>query len=294
MALLHRNQIKCVVAVGSTKQGQFVCDSTSFHIGFLMKDDPKPERRLYHMFLATNRHVFEDRDTATFRINTDDGKHKIVETPLKHSSGESRWLAHPDPAVDLALLSANPDVMRANGIEPLFITEELFAYSGLLEDIGIAAGDAVYVLGFPMGLAGEEQNYVCVKGGLVSRVDSEIIKTRKAFIIDSSVFPGNSGGPVILQPTTSSLDGTKAVGKPYLLGVISGYLPYSDNLYTHQTKPPTIVSTTRENSGLSFCVPMDFAKEIYTAWLEKHKPIDEPQKNIDAAKISDEVKAATT
>jgi hypothetical protein len=184
--------------------------------------------------------------------------------------------------------------MKANGIEPLFITEELFAYANLLEGIGIAAGDDVYVLGFPMGLAGEEQNYVCVKGGVVSRIDSEIIRIRKAFIIDSSVFPGNSGGPVILRPATSALDGTKAVGKPYLLGVISGYLPFSDNLYTHQTRPPTIVSTTRENSGLSFCVPMDFAKEIYTAWLEKQKPIDEPQKNLDAAKIVDEVKTTTS
>jgi hypothetical protein len=294
MALLHKNQIKSVVAVGSMRQGQFVCDSTSFHIGFLMKDDPSPEKRLYHMFLATNRHVFEDRDTATFRINTDDGKHKTFETPLKDHNGESRWLAHSDPAVDLALLSVNPDIMKANGIEPLFITEELFAYANLLEGIGIAAGDDVYVLGFPMGLAGEEQNYVCVKGGVVSRIDSEIIRIRKAFIIDSSVFPGNSGGPVILRPATSALDGTKAVGKPYLLGVISGYLPFSDNLYTHQTRPPTIVSTTRENSGLSFCVPMDFAKEIYTAWLEKQKPIDEPQKNLDAAKIVDEVKTTTS
>ncbi len=130
-----------------------------------------------------------------------------------------------------------------------------------------------------------------VKGGLVSRFDKEIILNKKAFIIDSSIFPGNSGGPVLLRPTMAASEGTKAIGKSYLLGVVNGYLPYSENLYTHQTKPPTIVSTTRENSGLSFCVPMDNVKEIYGAWLDAKKPIDKPQKNITSEDIKEQVQA---
>lgn len=292
MALLNRHQIKSVVAVGTMRDGKFVCDSTSFHVGFLMRDDSKPENRLYHMFLLTNRHVFEGRDSATFRVNTDDGKYRTFETALKSQSGENLWLAHPDPGVDLAMLSVNPDLLSKNGIEPTFISEELFAYKKSFADFGVAVGDDLYVLGFPMSIAGEEQNHVCVKGGLISRIDEEIIKTSKAFMIDSSIFPGNSGGPVILRPTVMSIDGTKAVNKPYLLGIVSGYLTYSEQLYTHQTKPATVVSTTRENSGLSFCVPIDFAKEIYDSWLKKQKPMEVPQKNPDAQGSNGEVKTS--
>lgn len=299
MALLPKNHLKALVAVGSIQQGKFVCDSTSFHVGFLTKDAQKPEDRLYHMFLVTNRHVFEGRDNATFRVNTNDGTYKTFDTPLRDDKGGAYWLAHPDKDVDIALLSVNPDLLKQHGIEPAFIPEELFAYRKDFEKIGVAVGDDLYVLGFPMGIAGEEQNYACAKAGIISRIDDETIegktiKGNKAIIIDSSVFPGNSGGPAIMRPTLTSIDGTKAVTRAFLLGVVSGYLPYIDNLYTHQTRPPTVVSTTRENSGLSFCVPIDFAKEIYIDWLENQKPIEPPQKNLDPEIIDGIVKASRT
>ena len=292
MALLNKNHIKSLVAVGTKKaDGSFVCDSTSFLIGFLFKDSTKPEERLYRTFLVTNRHVFDGRNIVSLRFNTDDGKQKIFDQPLKLPDGNLLWLAHPDPKIDLAVLSINPTVLKENNIKPVFISEEMFGYSKDFESIGIAVGDDVYAIGFPMGIAGEEQNYPCVKAGLISRIDQEIIKNRKAFIIDSSIFPGNSGGPVILKPTMVSLSDSKPVGKPLLLGVISGYIPYSEQLYTHQTIPPTVVSQTRENSGLSFCVPMDFVKEIYDTWIQKQKPVEEPQKNSSPEDIKEEVKS---
>lgn len=292
MALLNKNHLKSLVAVGtlSGEGGAFVCDSTSFLVGFLFKDSANPSERLYTTFLVTNRHVFNGRDIVHLRFNTNDEKLVIFEEALKFPDGQNKWLAHPDPQVDLALLSVSPNVLREHNVLPMFISEEMFASSPDFESIGIAVGDDVYAIGFPMGIAGEEQNYPYVKAGLISRIDKEIILKRKAFIIDSSIFPGNSGGPVILKPTVSFLSDTKAVHQPYLLGVISGYLPYSEKLYTHQTNPPTVVSQTREHSGLSFCVPMEFVKEIYNAWQEKQKPIEEPQKSETPDDIKEEVK----
>jgi S1-C subfamily serine protease len=292
MALLNKNHIKSLVAVGTQKEdGSFVCDSTSFLVGFLVKDFVNPVERLYRTFLVTNRHVFNDRDSVSLRFNTDDGKKKSFNQSLKLPDGNLSWLAHPNPLVDLALLSINSDVLKKNNIQPIFITEEMFGYSKDFESINISVGDDVYAIGFPMGIAGEEQNYPCVKAGLISRIDKEIIESKKAFIIDSSIFPGNSGGPVILKPTIISLSDSKAAVKPFLIGVVSGYIPYSEQLFTHQTKPPTVVSLTRENSGLSFCVPIDFVKEIYDAWLEKNKPVEEPQKNNNSEDIKEEVKS---
>lgn len=291
MALLNKNHLKSLVAIGSLREGKLVCDSTSFLVGFIAQNSEDISKRLYRMFLVTNRHVFEKRKKVWLRLNTDDGKIKMFEQDLHFPNGDAQWLAHPNPQVDLALLNVSPEVLKKNNIQPFFISEEMFGYSRKFEEIGIAVGDEAYIVGFPMGIAGEEQNHPCVKAGLISRTDEEIIMAKKAFIVDSSIFPGNSGGPVILKPTSLSLTGTKAVSQPYLLGVISSYIPYTDTLYTHQTNPPTAVSTTRENSGLSFCVPIDFVKEIYDSWLEKQKPIKEPQKNNNPEIVSEEVKA---
>lgn len=290
MALLNENHLKSLIAVGSQKEGKFICDSTSFLIGFLVENSDDPAKRLYRTFLVTNRHVFDKRDKVWLRLNTNDGKIKTFEQNLHFANGDAQWLAHPDPDVDLALLSVSPSILKQNNIEPIFISEEIFAYLKNFKETGIAVGDEAFVAGFPMGIAGEEQNYPCVKAAMISRIDSEILKARKAFIVDSSIFPGNSGGPVILKPTITYLQGTKMVNQTYLLGVISAYLPYTDTLYTHQTTPPTAVSITRENSGLSLCVPMDFVKEIYDAWLEKQKPIEIPQKNPNPEDLKIETK----
>lgn len=279
MALLPESFLQSLVAIGSVAADKkFACDSTSFQVGFLVKDDPEPTKRRYHVFLLTNRHVFDGRKSATIRVNTGDGKLMEFETPLQTDDGEKKWLAHPDPKVDLAMLTVNPEIMKKVGIKLIFISEENFAYEKDFKKIGISVGDDVYALGFTMGVAGEEQNYAHVKAGVLSRIDKEVVSKEKAFIIDSSIFPGNSGGPVVLRPTNTSIQGTNAVTRSYLLGVVSKYLPYTEHLYTHQTNPHMIVSTMRENSGLSFCVPMDYAKEIYETWLAKNKPIEEPEK----------------
>ena len=290
MALLNKHHVKSLVAVGSMGPDGFVCDSTSFLVGFIAKEDPDPKKRLYRTFLVTNRHVFEARDKVTLRFNTDDGNIKLFDLDLNFPNGDTRWLVHPDQDVDLALLSINPSALKVNNIDPVFISEEIFAYLDDFEEIGISVGDDVYAIGFPMGIAGETQNYPCVKSGLISRIDAEIVRIKKAFLIDSSIFPGNSGGPVILKPQIASLSQSKTVGKPHLLGVISGYLSYSEKLYTHQTNPPTVASATRENSGLTFCVPITYAKEIYDKWLEENKPVEEPESNPAPDDVKEDVK----
>lgn len=290
MTLLFKNHLKSLVAVGQNNENnKFICDSTSFLIGFIAHKSEKSEERLYSLFLVTNKHVFEGRESVYLRFDTSDGKTKIFKQDLFFPNKEKRWLAHENTDIDLALLNINTQILAGNGVQPIFITEEFFAYLKDFSNIGIEVGDEVYVIGFPMGIAGEEQNYPCVKAGLISRIDNEIINLKKQFIIDSSVFPGNSGGPVVLKPTNISLEGTKAVSKSFLVGVVSSYLPYEDKLYTHQTNPPAVVSLTRENSGLSFCVPMDFIKEIYDKWIGEQKQIEEAQKNKNPNNIDNQI-----
>lgn len=80
--------------------------------------------------------------------------------------------------------------------------------------------------------------------------------SEKVFLIDASIFPGNSGSPVFLKPEIASIEGTNAINKSYLLGVISGYRTYEDTAYSQITGQPVIKIT--ENSGLANVVPADY------------------------------------
>ncbi len=279
MALLNSLHPKTVIAIGELdKQKRFVCNATGFLVGFLAKKSKDPKKRTYHIFILTNRHVFEGKNDVYLRFNKRNGKSEIVLQPLFFSNKTSRWLADKNNKVDLALLKVNPQILTEHNIDFAFFNEETFAYQKKFGEVGIAVGDEVYILGFPMGFAGDIQNSSYVKAGIISRFDRELLQIYKAFFVDSSIFPGNSGGPVILKPTNIALPNTKPVTSFYLLGAVSGFLSYGEELWSHQTNPPSVVSLEREHSGLSFVVPMDYAKKIFNRWIKIKKQFEKTQK----------------
>lgn len=278
MALLNPYHLKTVIAIGGLDRRQrFICNATGFFVGFLARNSKDPAKRKYHIFILTNRHVFEGRDGVHLRLNTLNGKSEVVPQALKFPNREPRWLVHPNKKVDLALLNVDPQILKDHKIDFVFFQEETFAYHRKFGQIGISVGDDVFALGFPMGIAGITQNFPYAKAGIMSRFDKELLRERKSFLIDSSIFPGNSGGPVLLRPTNMSLGGTVAVSSPLLLGAVSGYLSYKEELWTHQTTPPTVVGLEREHSGLSFVVPMDYVKQIFNYWLKEKKRLSKAQ-----------------
>lgn len=291
MALLNPNHFKTLVAIGLKNKQGFVCKATGFLVGFIAKNSKDPTKRQYYVFLVTNKHVFSgDKSYVDLRFNKKDGRSEVFRQELFFPNNESRWKAHRNEKVDLAVLNVNPGVLKEHNIDYQFFPEEIFSYYKNFKNIGIEVGDDVYILGFPLGISGDIQNYPCAKWGIISRMDKELISKNKAFLIDSSIFPGNSGSPVILKPTITSLAGTPAVSSAYLLGVVSGYIPYEEGLYTHQTNPPSLVSLSRENSGLSFTVPMDFVKQIFKEWISEKKRLEKAQKQTQ--QISEKVQSS--
>ena len=292
MALLNPNHLKTLVAIGLEKKKKFFCDSTGFLVGFIAKNSKYPEKRTYWIFLVTNKHVFEERNYVDLRFNRKHGKAEVFRQGLFFpNSKEPRWLGHKNQKVDLALLNVSPKILEQHNIDWVFFNEEMFAYFKNFKKIGIEIGDEVYILGFPLTIAGKVQNYPCVKSGTISRLDKEVLKENKSFWIDSSIFPGSSGSPIILKPSIHSLTGTKAVSRAYLLGVVSGYIPYEERLYTFQTKPPSVVSLQRENSGLSFVVPMDFVRQIFKNWIAEKKKLERARKQIkEPLKVLSQIK----
>src|SRR5207248_3194180 len=134
-----------------------------------------------------------------------------------------------------------------------------------MKSVGVSEGDVAYVLGFPMELAGEDRNYVVVRGGTVARVRDCLRGSASSFLVDASVFPGNSGGPVVVRPEVIAIGGTTAVKEALLIGVVAGYLPYQDVAISQQTQNPRVVF--EENSALAVVYPVDAIEEAVPAAL---------------------------
>jgi hypothetical protein len=136
-----------------------------------------------------------------------------------------------------------------------FESETHVANVDRMRELGFAEGDFVYVLGFPMGLVGEHRNTVIVREGIVARIRDTLVGASQTYLVDSFVFPGNSGGPVISKPEVHSIRGTSAIGAAYLIGIIRAYVPFVDVAVSMQTRRPRV--TFEENSGLGEVHPID-------------------------------------
>ena len=99
-----------------------------------------------------------------------------------------------------------------------------------------------------------------VRYGIVARIQDWYDGRSKDFLIDSSIYPGNSGGPVILKPVLSGASGVPRFTTPKVLGLVSAYLPYRDVAMSKQTGLIRLIS--EENSGLAKVVPMDAVIEL--------------------------------
>ena len=79
------------------------------------------------------------------------------------------------------------------------------------KELGLSEGDGVYVLGFPMGLTGQGEDDVIVRQGAIARVRETLESPAiSSFLVDSFIFPGNSGGPVVLKAEMFAISKTHA------------------------------------------------------------------------------------
>ena len=287
MALIPLGYLNTVVALGGPSQdGSIQYTATGFLYGHSTGTTDESGEQTYWPFLITNRHVFERASTDGIqlhaRFNRPIGAEpKIYPIPMKNTDGSDSWITHPNPDADVAVLSINPSFLKADGIEFKIFASDTFTLAQARE-IGVSEGDGVFVLGFPLGEAGEERNYAVVRQGIVARIQDWLKGNAQTFLIDASIFPGNSGGPVLLKPEIASIVGTKPNKMCGLIGMVSSYLPYREVAVSQQTGRPRMIF--EENSGLGVVVPYSVIEEAIETAVDKlnlRQPTVSDVKNTD-------------
>lgn len=262
MGLIPSLFLDAVVAVAlPDESGKPRYCATGFLYGELIRQ-VSPGVGSYQVFLVTNRHVVDGERVAWLRFNPD-GEKPAREYRLELYDSQERplWFQHPDDLIDVAVVRITAQRLKDDGIRfDVFLSDIHVLGRQRAQQAGVTEGDGVFVLGFPLGLVGEQRNYVIVRQGAIARIRDCYAGASKDFLLDCSVFPGNSGGPVVNRPEAMSIQGTEAVNATYLLGVVAGYVPYRDTAISAQTKRPRIIF--EENSGLASVFPIDYVADL--------------------------------
>jgi Trypsin-like peptidase domain len=271
--------LSSVVALGTTSPSspgpgqpqatEWRTEGTGFFYGSLVIDNPDPKQRQYQVVLVTARHVVEGHITRdpsnplSIRMNPDDPTLPGKEFTIDNKA----WRFPTEGGTDLAFVPINFGMLTEVGINPVFYGSDMFvADTEKMRETGVSEGDGIFVLGFPMNLAGTQRNYVIARQGCIARVAELLANVSNTFMIDAFVFPGNSGGPVILKTELNAIEGTKAQKNAYLIGMVISYRPYRDVAVSPQTNRPRVVF--EENSGLADVVPIDAIEKAFKEWLK--------------------------
>jgi hypothetical protein len=194
------------------------------------------------VYLVTARHVVRGLDSVVVELRRRGGGSRQLTVGVGHCD----FVYPPDAKLDLTMVALPDSEMADTTLDYM-----LFDTTASLSPRQIVPGLPVLVLGFPLGL-GSGSNTPAVKSGIVALVPPD----QDSFYIDSNLFPGNSGGPVITS--------AKAIGAqlgryyvtsqdaPLLVGIASHTLTYSDTAVSAQTHRARV--TFEENSGLAVVI----------------------------------------
>jgi V8-like Glu-specific endopeptidase len=149
--------------------------------------------------LVTANHVFQKMTGADARIgyrtSNKDGSWQYAPKPLKirDASGAELWTHH--PTRDVAVMTIKAPEAFARAAMPL----QYLAGDETFSRYQVKTGDEMMALGFPRGLSANGAGFPILRSGRVASYPLAPAKIFPTFLLDFSVFPGNSGGPVFVS-----------------------------------------------------------------------------------------------
>lgn len=260
MSLITPKYLDCVVAIGEdNNKGEVHWMGTGFLLGYRLPNVQYANDDIYSVFLVSNKHVLCNQTKIFLRFNPQGGQ-PAQNYPLQIKNGTTNLCKlHPNDNVDVAVVNMPQtyfDNLVQNGVRPRFFTYDTDCYNIVdLKKIETTEGDDIFVLGYPMGNVGNTRQYVILRGGVIARIHDMLEGFSSDYIIDAPVFPGNSGGPVIIKPEFTHIEGTKSQNESRLIGLVKSYIPYRDVAISPQTGRPRVVF--EENTGLTNVEPVD-------------------------------------
>jgi hypothetical protein len=163
-----------------------------------------------HTVLITANHVFAKMPGANarigYRVANPDGSWSYSPQPLKirDPQGRALWTHHPSRDVAAITVTAPAEFAKAA------IPEDYLAADDTFSKYRVGAGDEMMALGFLRGLSANQAGFPILRSGKVASYPIAPATIFPTFLLDFSVFPGNSGGPVFMSQEAHRRPGQEA------------------------------------------------------------------------------------
>jgi hypothetical protein len=194
--------------------------------GFLIQA-PRPDGTP-RIVLVTAAHVLERMPDPDARIGwrtaLGDGTWRFDPEPLtiRNGDGEPLWTQHPDR--DVALMEVQVPEAFARAAIPLGWLADANAF----EAWQVGPGDELLSLGFPRGLSANRAGFPILRVGRIASYPLSPVTAFPTFLLDFTVFPGNSGGPVFWTPSARRRPGTTEPENAFIAGLLSQEVRVND------------------------------------------------------------------
>ncbi len=187
--------------------------------GFLIADtDPDGKPRT---ILITAAHVFDRMPSFSakigYRIQASDGVWRYDPQTLKIRDGDHPlWVKHAGRDVAAIVVEAPPEFAKAA------IPLAWLAKDDTFSQYKLGPGDEMMALGFPRGLSANPAGFPILRSGRVASYPLAPATAFPTFLMDFSVFPGNSGGPVFMAEGARRRPGaTESQEVQFIAGILT-------------------------------------------------------------------------
>lgn len=214
-------------------QVDFEVRGTGFIYGFTPiefakgKSDPDPKTGTFYywaqLWIVTCRHCVRDIPVVAVRVDTNDGTRV-------YTIRASKWTMHRDEDVAVAPFGLDSDVepvadeIADDAFRALVISvvgSDNTAARAQIKGIGFWESTPVSMIRFPAGMnEGGRKNSPVARAGTIAQLQGDGDPGHRNFLVDGSVFAGNSGGPIVVRKGTMNSE-NRALSHTVLIGMVS-------------------------------------------------------------------------
>ena len=194
--------------------------------GFLIQA-PRPDGSP-RVVLVTAAHVLEQMPEPEARVGwrtaVSDGSWRFDPEPLmiRDAEGAPLWTQHPSRDVAVIEIAA-PEAFARAAIPLGWLADE-----NAFEAWQVGPGDELLSLGFPRGLSANRAGFPILRVGRIASYPLSPVSAFPTFLLDFTVFPGNSGGPVFWTPSARKRPGANEPENAFIAGLLSQEVRVND------------------------------------------------------------------
>ncbi len=200
-------------------------------------------------------------------------KRKAPIPPLQLPQFEKLWIKHPDGKTDLAVFPVLPfmTLLKNAGAtldiipfdDTILPTEKELSESSVFVDIKM--------IGYPIGIWDAHHNLPVVRRGMTATDLTVDYNGRPEFLVDTAIFPGSSGSPILIAE-----EGARSYGVSYmrvpdqlrLLGIV-----YAQHQFTATGGVEVVTVPSAFDMKARTSVPANLALVIKAEKLREFEPV---------------------